>query len=256
MPDLYFWIIAVLAVFIVALSKSGLVGSLGLVAVPMLSLVMPARDAAGMMLPLLLVMDAIAIWTYRKDADWRILRIMLPGALVGTIIGWVLWSFVSDAMVLLFVGILTLLFILDALLPIRKKLEGLPPSRPWGTFWGGFAGFTSFISHTGGPPFQIYVLPQKLPPVIFSGTTAFFFAIVNTAKLVPYFFLGQLNIANLSHAAILAPLAVAGVLLGVYLVRRISVKRFYQLTYWLVFLLALKLIYDGAVGVFFSSHLA
>ena len=256
MPDLYFWIIAVLAVFIVALSKSGLVGSLGLVAVPMLTLVMPARDAAGMMLPLLLVMDAIAIWTYRKDADWRILRIMLPGALVGTIIGWVLWSFVSDAMVLLFVGILTLLFILDALLPIRKKLEGLPPSRPWGTFWGGFAGFTSFISHTGGPPFQIYVLPQKLPPVIFSGTTAFFFAIVNTAKLVPYFFLGQLNIANLSHAAILAPLAVAGVLLGVYLVRRISMKRFYQLTYWLVFLLALKLIYDGAVGVFFSSHLA
>ena len=256
MPDLYFWIIAVLAVFIVALSKSGLVGSLGLVAVPMLTLVMPARDAAGMMLPLLLVMDAIAIWTYRKDADWRILRIMLPGALVGTIIGWVLWSFVSDAMVLLFVGVLTLLFILDALLPIRKKLEGLPPSRPWGTFWGGFAGFTSFISHTGGPPFQIYVLPQKLPPVIFSGTTAFFFAIVNTAKLVPYFFLGQLNIANLSHAAILAPLAVAGVLLGVYLVRRISVKRFYQLTYWLVFLLALKLIYDGAVGVFFSSHLA
>ena len=256
MPDLYFWIIAVLAVFIVALSKSGLVGSLGMVGVPLLSLVMPARDAAGMMLPLLLVMDAIAIWTYRKDADWRILRIMLPGALVGTIIGWVLWSFVSDAMVLLFVGILTLLFILDALLPIRKKLEGLPPSRPWGRFWGGFAGFTSFISHTGGPPFQIYVLPQKLPPVIFSGTTAFFFAIVNTAKLVPYFFLGQLSIANLSHAAILAPLGVAGVLLGVFLVRRISVKRFYQLTYWLVFLLALKLIYDGAVGVFFSSHLA
>ena len=105
MFDLYFWTVAVLAVFIVALSKSGLVGSLGLVGVPLLSLVMPARDAAGMMLPLLLVMDAIAIWTYRKDADWRILKIMLPGAFVGTAIGWVLWSFVSDAMVLLFVGI-------------------------------------------------------------------------------------------------------------------------------------------------------
>lgn len=250
MPDLYFWTVAVLAVFIVALSKSGLVGSLGMVAVPMMSLVMPARDAAGMLLPLLLVMDAIAIWTYRKDADWRILRIMLPGAMVGTLIGWALWSFVSDAMVLLFIGIITLLFILDALLPIRKKLEGLPPSKPWGAFWGGFAGFTSFISHTGGPPFQIYVLPQRLTPVIYSGTTAFFFAIVNTAKLVPYFFLGQLNVSNLTHAAILAPLAVVGVMIGVWLVRRISVKRFYQLTYWLVFLLSLKLIYDGAVGVF------
>jgi uncharacterized membrane protein YfcA len=256
MPDLYFWTVAVLAVFIVALSKSGLVGSLGLVGVPLLSVVMPARDAAGMMLPLLLVMDAIAVWTYRKDADWRILKIMLPGAFVGTVIGWVLWSFVSDAMVLLFVGILTLLFILDALLPLRKKLEGLPPSRPWGTFWGGAAGFTSFISHTGGPPFQIYVLPQKLTPVIFSGTTAFFFAIVNTAKLVPYFFLGQLNVANLERAAILAPLAVAGVLLGVFLVRRISVKRFYQLTYWLVFLLSLYIIYKGGMGVFFPEAAA
>jgi uncharacterized protein len=256
MPDLYFWTVAVLAVFLVALSKSGLLGSLGMVAVPMMSLVMPARDAAGMLLPLLLVMDAIAIWTYRKDADWRILKIMLPGAMVGTLVGWALWSFVSDAMVLLFIGIITLLFILDALLPIRKKLEGLPPSRPWGRFWGGFAGFTSFISHTGGPPFQIYVLPQRLTPVIYSGTTAFFFAIVNTAKLVPYFFLGQLNVANVTYAAILAPLAVAGVMIGVWLVRRISVKRFYQLTYWLVFLLALKLIYDGAIGVFFTSNVA
>ncbi|RYE47437.1 MAG: sulfite exporter TauE/SafE family protein [Hyphomicrobiales bacterium] len=256
MPDLYFWTVAVLAVFIVALSKSGLVGSLGMVAVPMMSLVMPARDAAGMLLPLLLVMDAIAIWTYRKDADWRILKIMLPGAMVGTLVGWALWSFVSDAMVLLFIGIITLLFILDALLPIRKKLEGLPPSKPWGAFWGGFAGFTSFISHTGGPPFQIYVLPQRLTPVIYSGTTAFFFAIVNTAKLVPYFFLGQLNVANLTHAAILAPLAVVGVMIGVWLVRHISVKRFYQLTYWLVFLLSLKLIYDGAAGVFFPAAVA
>ncbi len=256
MYDLYFWAIAVLAVFIVALSKSGLVGSLGLVAVPMLSLVMPARDAAGMMLPLLLVMDAIAFWTYRKDADWRILKIMLPGAAIGTLVGWALWTVVSDAMVLLFVGIITLLFILDALLPLRKKLEGLPPSKPWGAFWGGFAGFTSFISHTGGPPFQIYTLPQKLTPVVYSGTTAFFFAIVNSAKLIPYFFLGQLNVSNLTHAAILAPLAIVGVLAGVWLVRRISIKRFYQLTYWLVFLLALKLIYDGVLGVFFTGPVA
>lgn len=256
MPDLYFWIIAVIAVFIVALSKSGLLGSLGMVAVPLLTFVMPARDAAGMMLPLLLVMDAIAVWTYRKDCDWRIIRIMVPGALVGTLIGWALWSVVSDAMVLLFVGITTLLFILDALLPLRKKLDGLPPSKPWGAFWGGFAGFTSFISHTGGPPFQIYVLPQKLTPVNYSGTNAFFFAIVNTAKLIPYFFLGQLNVSNLSHAAVLAPLAAVGVLIGVWLVRRISIKRFYQLTYWLVFILALKLVYDGFIGVFLAGPAA
>lgn len=252
MIDPYFWLIAIAAVFIVALSKSGLVGSLGMVAVPMLALVMPPRDAAGMMLPLLLVMDVIAIWTYRKDADWHILRIMLPGAFAGTLLGWALWSMVSDAMVLLFVGVITLLFVLDSLLPLRKQLEGLPPSKPWGAFWGGFAGFTSFVSHTGGPPFQIYVLPRRLPPVIYSGTTAFFFAVVNTAKLIPYFFLGQLSVSNLTIGLILAPVAIAGVLLGVYLVRRISVKFFYQLAYWLVFVLAIKLIYDGVMGTFFT----
>ena len=251
MFDPLFWSIAVLAVVIVSFSKAGLLGSLGMVAVPLLSLVMPARDAAGMFLPLLLVMDVIAIWTYRKDANWHILWIMIPGAAIGTLIGWALWAVVSDAMVLLFVGVVTLLFILDAMLPLRKKLEGLPPSKPWGWFWGGFAGFTSFISHTGGPPFQIYVLPQKLSPVNYAGTNAFFFAIVNTAKLVPYFFLGQWSVSNLTIGAILAPVAALGVLVGVYLVRRISVKLFYQLAYWLVFLLALKLIYDGVIGVFF-----
>ncbi len=256
MIDFTFWALAIAAVIIVAFSKAGLLGSLGLVAVPMLSLVMPARDAAGMFLPLLLVMDVIAIWTYRKDADWHILRIMIPGAAVGTLIGWALWSVVSDAMVLLFVGIITLLFIVDAVLPLRKKLEGLPPSRPWGWFWGGFAGFTSFISHTGGPPFQIYVLPQRLSPVNYSGTNAFFFAIVNTMKLIPYFFLGQLSVHNLSIGLALTPLAIAGVLVGVWLVRRMSMKLFYQLAYVLVAVLAVKLVYDGAMGVFFTGATA
>jgi len=253
MSDPSFWAVAVLAVIIVGLSKSGFIGSLGLAGVPLLALVMPPRDAAGMMLPLLLVMDAFAIWTYRKDADWGLLKIMLPGAMIGTLIGWALWSVISDAMVLLFVGVITLLFVFDAVLPLRKRLEGLPPSRPWGAFWGGAAGFTSFISHTGGPPFQIYVLPRRLPPAVYAGTGAFFFAIVNTAKLVPYFFLGQLSVTNLERGLILAPVAVVSVLVGVYLVRRMSVKLFYNLAYGGVFLLSLKLIYDGVLGVFFAG---
>jgi len=250
MLDPYFVTVAVITVLIVGLSKAGLLGSLGMVGVPLLSLVMPARDAAGMMLPILLTMDVIAVYAYRKEVDWRVLRIMLPGAAVGTIVGWVLWAFVSDAAVLLFVGVITLLFILDALLPIRKKLEGLPPSKPWGIFWGGFAGFTSFISHTGGPPFQIYVLPQRLPPAIYAGTSAVFFAIVNTSKLIPYFFLGQLNVHNLQLSAMFIPVGIVGVFAGIFLVRRISMKLFYRIAYWLVFLLALKLVWDGVRGVF------
>ncbi|GHA38118.1 UPF0721 transmembrane protein [Devosia pacifica] len=249
MHDLLFWAIAVATVIIVGLSKSGLLGSLGMVGVPLLSLVMPARDAAGMMLPVLLCMDAIAVWSYRREVNWQIIRIMLPGAAIGILVAWVLWSAISDDMVLLFVGIITLLFILDAILPLRKQLIDAPPSRPWGVFWGGFAGFTSFVSHTGGPPFQIYVLPRRLLPPIYAGTTAYFFAIVNTAKLPPYYFLGQLNPANLALSAALAPVGIVSVIAGVYLVRRISAAFFYRIAYWLVFLLALKLIWDGATGL-------
>ena len=246
MFDPYFVTIAVVAVLIVGLSKAGLLGGLGVVGVPLLTLVMAPRDAAGMMLPVLLCMDAVAIWMYRRECDWSLLKIMLPGAAIGTLIGWALWAVVSDAMVLLMVGVVTLLFVIDAILPLRKKLEGLPPSKPWGVFWGGLAGFTSFISHTGGPPFQIYVLPRKLAPAVYAGTTAFFFAIVNTAKLVPYYFLGQLNVQNLTLSAALAPVGVLGVFLGVYLVRRIDARLFYRIAYWLVFLLALQLIWEGS----------
>jgi hypothetical protein len=245
MIDPVFVTICVIAVLVVGLSKAGLLGGLGVVGVPLLTLVMAPRDAAGMMLPVLLCMDAVAIWMYRKECDWGIVRIMLPGAAIGTVLGWALWSVVSDAVVLLMVGVVTLLFVLDAILPLRKKLEGLPPSKPWGVFWGGAAGFTSFISHTGGPPFQIYVLPRKLAPAIYAGTTAYFFAIVNTAKLVPYYFLGQLNVQNLTLSAALAPVGVLGVFLGVYLVRRIDARLFYRIAYWLVFLLALQLIWEG-----------
>jgi uncharacterized membrane protein YfcA len=252
MFDYTFWAIAVAAVFIVGLSKSGLVGSMGMVAVPILALVMPARDATGMMLPVLLAMDAIAIWIYRRDANWHVLWIMLPGAAVGTLIGWLLWSVVTDAQVLLVVGIITILFMLDALLPLRKRLPDLPPSKPWGAFWGGLAGITSFISHTGGPPFQIYTLPLKMTPTVYSATTAFFFAIVNAMKLVPFFFLGQLSVNNLELSAALAPFGLVGVGVGVYLVRRISTKAFYQIAYVLILLLGLKLTYDGIIGVFFT----
>jgi len=249
MFDPVFVTVAVLAVLIVGLSKAGLLGGLGVVGVPMLALIMPARDAAGMMLPVLLCMDAVAVWMYRKEFDRSILKLMLPGAAIGTLIGWALWAFVSDAMVLLLVGVVTLLFVIDAVFPIRKKLEGLPPSKGWGSFWGATAGFTSFISHTGGPPFQIYVLPQRLSPAIYAGTSAMFFAVVNTSKLIPYFFLGQLNVSNLTLSAALAPVGMLGVFIGIYLVRRISAKLFYTIAYWLIFLLAFKLIWDGLAGV-------
>ncbi len=257
MFDYVFWSVAVVTVAIVALSKSGLLGSLGMVGVPLLSLVMPAREAAGMLLPLLIVMDMIGLVAFRREFDPRNVRILLVGGLAGTLVGWILWSVITDAEVLLVVGILTLLFVLDALVPWRRNLmpaNAGGPSVPWGTFFGALAGITSFISHTGGPPTQVYLLPQKLPPNIYSGTTVVFFAAINLSKLIPYYFLGQLSLSNLETAAWLAVPSIAFMLLGVFLVRRVSAKLFYQVAYVLVFFVALKLIYDGWTGVFGAAH--
>jgi uncharacterized membrane protein YfcA len=247
-----FIVIAVLAVFAAGLSKSNFAVSLGAVSVPLLAVVMPARDAAGMMLPILCAMDLVAILIYRREVDWRVYWIMIPGALIGTGIAWLLSAHVTEAAVGLAVGIISLIFVLDAWLPLRKKLEGVPPSRPWGTFWGGIAGFTSFISHTGGPPYQIYAVPLKLRPVLFAGTTAAFFATVNYVKLVPFYFLGQLSVANLELAAALLPVGLVGMAAGVFLVKRVSSTFFYRLAYVLIFLLALDLIYEGVKGIWFT----
>ena len=249
MSDPIFWLVAVSAVFVVGLAKSGLVGALGVAGVPMMTLVMAPREAAGVMLPLLLIMDAFAVYTYRRDMDWKNLRVLVPGAVTGIGIGWASSAVVSEHAVVLLIGIISFVFILDAVFPLRKKIVGKPPSKPWGVLWGGVAGFTSFVSHSGGPPFQVYVLPQRLSPTVYAATTAWFFAIVNTTKLVPYYFLGQLSVANLEISIVLIPVAIAGVLLGIFLVRRISVELFYRLAYVLVFLLSLKLIYDGVTGL-------
>lgn len=249
MLDITFFLVAALAVFLVGLSKSGLVASLGVMGVPLLTLVMPARDAAGMMLPLLIVMDVIALIAYRRQVNWKVFWILLPGALIGTVIAWSLSAVVSEAMVRLAIGIITLLFVLDAWLPLRSKLSGLQPSRIWGSFWGTIAGFTSFISHTGGPPIQIYTLPMRMSPALFAGTNAVFFAVVNAIKIPPYFVLGQLSLANMQAALYLIPVAIGGMLLGVFLVRRIDPSLFYRVAYVLIFALSLKLIYDGLAGI-------
>lgn len=251
MLDPWFWSVAVVTIAVVALSKSGFLGSLGMMGVPLLSLLMPAREAAGMLLPLLCLMDIIGLLAFRREFDARNVKIMLIGGLAGTLVGWALWSVITDAEVLLIVGIITMLFIIDAVVPWRRRLaDGQPPSAPWGVFWGGITGLTSFISHTGGPPAQIYLLPQRLAPALYSGTTVVIFAALNFSKLIPYYFLGQLSVANLETDLVLAPAAVVFMLAGVWLVRRVSAKLFYNVAYVLVFFVALKLIYDGYLGVF------
>jgi uncharacterized membrane protein YfcA len=252
MPDPLFILAVALAAMVVGISKSGVVMGLGSINVPLLTMVMSARDAAGVLLPVMVLVDMIALYVYAREVNWRIVFIVVPGSLLGIGLGWALSASVDEAAVRLAIGVVTLLFLIDMTFPIRKKLAGVvPPSRSWGVFWGAVSGFTSFVSHNGGPPYQIYVIPQRLAPNIFAGTAAVVFAITNIAKLGPYALLGQLQPGNLAISAGMVPLSLAAMFGGVYVVRRVPATLFYRIAYLLMLVFSLKLIWDGLAHYLF-----
>jgi len=243
--DLAFFAAMVPAVILMGLSKGGFSG-LGLLSLPLMALVVSPVTAAAIMLPLLMAQDVVTVWSYRREFDRRNLATLAPGALLGVLAGYLLAAWVSDAAVGLSVGLISIGFALRRML----GSNGGPPvvrRASWGAggFWGFVCGFTSMIAHAGGPPFQIYVMPQRLPPAVFVGTGAIFFAAMNVVKVVPYLALGQFSAQNLTASAALLPVAVAATFAGVWLVRRVPAERFYGIIYWLLLAVGAKLVFDG-----------
>jgi len=249
MPDLgvtpLFYAAAIPAVVLLGLSKGGFSG-VGLLSLPLLALVMPPIRAAGIILPILLLQDALTVYAYRHSWDARNLKLLLPGSVVGVLLGYLFAAQVSDAMLSLFVGLLAGIFAARRLL--SPNPSGGSPSgqnRPFGLLCGALSGFASMVANAGSPPFQIYVLPQRLNPQILAGTSAMVFAATNLMKVAPFAALGQFDPSNLVNSATLMPVAVLSNLAGIYLVRRISAERFYRAIYLILIAVSLKLICDG-----------
>ncbi|NIA30868.1 MAG: TSUP family transporter [Actinobacteria bacterium] len=240
-----FYPIAILAILIVGISKSGFGAGLGVLAVPLMSLVIAPPQAAAILLPLLCIMDIFTVWHYRKSWDSKNLKILLPAALVGILIGTEFFRYLSEAHIRILIGVLAIGFVFNYF--IKHTEKNRKASIPRGVFWGSIAGFTSFGVHAGGPPVNIYLLPQQMEKSLFVGTTAVFFTIVNYVKLVPYAYLGQLNTGNLSTSLLLSPVAPLGVWLGIKLHRKVNEKLFYNLCYIFLFFTGIKLLYDGFV---------
>jgi len=241
--DPWFYAAAVPAVLVFGISKGGLGGGAGLLAVPLMALVLPPADAAAIMLPVLLVMDAMGLWAYRRDADWQALKVLIPGGLIGIVVAALVFGLMSDDLVRLVIGLIAVGFCLWQWLPKRAVTRSPPPTA--GVFWGAVGGFTSTLAHAGAPPVNIYLLARRPEPAAFVATMVFLFAAVNVAKLAPYAGLGLFTPANLLASAALAPVAVVGMGLGIALLRRLDTRLFYRLIYASVFLTGLKLIGDG-----------
>jgi uncharacterized membrane protein YfcA len=246
-----FYAVAVPAVVLIGLSKGGFGGALGVVGVPLMALAMPPVQAAAILLPILILMDIAALWAWRGvSRDWRTFRILIPGAIVGIGIGWLTAAVVTEAAVKLIVGLIAFGFVVRW---FWQRHAGSDHPRDHnvlvGSFWGVVSGFTSFVAHAGGPPYQVYTLPLRQDPKLYTATSVVFFAVVNAVKLVPYFALGELDTSNLTAAAILMPVAAAATVAGAAMIKRMRAEVFYPIVYALIFLLSLKLIWDGALAV-------
>ncbi|POF31071.1 sulfite exporter TauE/SafE family protein [Roseibium marinum] len=248
--DPWFYAAAIPSVFLVGLSKGGFGGTFAMLGVPVMALVVSPLQAAGIMLPILIVMDVIALLAYKGRADWKSLTILFPAAVVGIGAGWAAAAYVNDSFVTLLVGVISIAFVADYVFVRRKETSAPGHNVPKGTFWGAVTGFTSFISHTGGPPFQMYMLPLRLAPLLFAGTAVIFFAAVNAIKLVPYFLLGQFDSTNLTTSVMLFPVALIATLAGVRLVRIVKAETFYGIIYVFMAVIGVKLTYDG-ISAFF-----
>jgi uncharacterized membrane protein YfcA len=244
--DPFFYALAVPAIVLLGLSKGGFAG-VGAISMPLIALAVSPVQGAAIVLPILIVQDVVSVWAFRRDWDRRILAIMIPGAAVGILGGYLLAAEVSATAVLGVLGAISILFALHRLwLDHVGKVTASPNSPAAVGFVLGIAsGFTSQIAHAGAPPFQMWVLPKRLPPATLIGTTAIFFATINWLKVVPYAALGQFTRENLLTALALMPVAIASTFAGVWLVKRISPQRFYTVIYFLMIAVGAQLLWEA-----------
>nr|WP_237182175.1 sulfite exporter TauE/SafE family protein [Roseomonas marmotae] len=244
--DPWFYALAVPALLITGISKGGFASGGGNLAVPAMALVVPPAQAAAITLPVLCVMDLAGLRAWWGRWSKREMRTLLPGGLLGVLLGAFAFGVMSNNAIKLMVGLISLAFIARGIWVAR---HGPPrpqePNRLKGGFWGTVSGFTSTLAHAGGPPAAMYLYPLRLPRAELSATTVVFFGVVNYVKLIPYGALGQMSADNLLTALVLLPLAPVGVRLGVWLQKRVSDAVFYRLIYVLLGVTGIKLVLEG-----------
>ena len=248
--DPWFYLVAIPGVLIVGIGKGGFAGGLGMLAVPVMALTVSPVQAASIMLPILCVMDITGLKAWINTWNTSLMMRLIPGAMLGTLIGYLAFEYVSDAALKLLLGAMAIAFTLNHWSKRWRTVKPNPVTsnlsdQIQGGFWSALSGFTSFLAHAGAPPLMMYLLPKQLDKRLMVGTVTIFFAIVNYVKLIPYAALGLLDATNLGTSLLLSPLAVIGVKLGIYLHNKIDAVLFFRLMYIFLFATGLKLMWDG-----------
>ena len=242
--DWYFYVVAIPAVLLLGISKSGFGAGFGSLAVPIIALAVTVPQAAAILMPVLLLMDLLGMAAFRKSFDLALLKFLVPCGLVGTVVGALLFKALDARVVAGIVGAFTLLFLAQRLL-FPPRPDSAPPPKWLGGLLAVTSGFTSFVSHAGGPPISAYVIPLRLSPLHFTATLAFFFFVINLSKWLPYAWLGLLDMRNMATSLVLLPIAPIGVWVGVRMAKTINPVLFYRLLYIGMLLTGCKLLWDA-----------
>ena len=244
-----FIVIAALATVFAGISKGGFGSGAAFASAAILATIIEPGTAIGIMLPLLILMDLGSLKPYWKKWRSRESWILIIGSIPGVILGTLLYSNVSADFFRFLIGIICLAFVFWQALQTWTIIQ--KPIRPladfFGFFLGCFAGFTSFISHAGGPPAAIYLLSKKPSKTEYQATTVIVFWAVNLAKAIPYTFLGLFTIDTLVLDMILSPFALLGVWIGVKAHYLISEELFFLFTYILLTITGVRLIWVALV---------
>jgi len=246
--DPLFFLLAIVAVLLLGLSKGGFFG-LGVMELPLMSLSVPPLQAAVIILPTVLAQDALTVWTYRREwSPWN-LKIMIPSMAAGMAVAGLFAAALTAAHIRLAIGLIAGVFVLRHWLGARFERLSSRPGVLTGIVWGAVGGFTTMLANAGGPAWQMHLLPQRLDKFTYVGTFTILFAASNIMKIPAYGALGQLTAENLLIGTVLLPLAVIANYAGLWLVRRTPAELFFRIVYVLMFFISLELVRSGIIGI-------
>ena len=202
-----FYALAIPAVLMVGITKAGVGGS-NVLGVALMSMAVSVPQAAAILLPIICVADLFGLYVFWKQWDIRNLKIIIPGATAGVIVGALTFRYLDSSVIKLILGLIALWFATAQLLPFKRR-GGTKPAVGGlvrGTFWSTICGYTSFVAHAGQVPLSVFLIPQRLDKTVYLGTIAIFYAYLNYFKLLPFWWLGQLNLTNVATSVVMMPL--------------------------------------------------
>lgn len=245
--DLTFFALTIPAILFAGISKGGFGSGAAFAATPFLALALDPAIAVGFMLPLLMVMDLASLKVFWGKWSWRDARALMIGGAPGVILGALLYPYLNADALRLLIGLVALGFVLFQVLRMFDliRISQRPFNATLACLWGALAGFTSFISHAGGPPAAVHLLSQRLSKTTYQATTVVTFWWINIVKLPAFFATGLIGRDSLTVNLLFIPVAILGTAIGVYAHRIVPEKLFFNITYVLLSITGSKLIWDA-----------